>query len=117
MIREEVYNRIDVIIEEMEKRYAEGDYITKGFINSLPSVTPQEPRWIPISERLPEPNTLVLISTFDEVHIGCLDVYHEDYFESKNLIEWYWDESEEPIDEVVVAWMPLPKAYKDGDKA
>ena len=31
------------IIEEMEKRYAEGDYITKGFINSLPSVTPQEP--------------------------------------------------------------------------
>ena len=37
------------VIKEMEKRYAEGDYITKGFINSLPSVTPQEPRkghWI-----------------------------------------------------------------------
>lgn len=32
------------VIEEMEKRHAEGDYITKGFINSLPSVTPQEPK-------------------------------------------------------------------------
>ena len=29
------------VIEEMEKRHAEGDYITKGFINSLPLVTPK----------------------------------------------------------------------------
>lgn len=38
------------VIEEMEKRHAEGDYITKGFINSLPSVTLIRPRghWIPV---------------------------------------------------------------------
>lgn len=38
------------VIDEMEKRHAEGDYITKGFIKSMPSVTPQ-PRWIPASEK------------------------------------------------------------------
>ena len=31
------------VIEEMEKRHAEGDYITKGFINNLPPVK-QEPK-------------------------------------------------------------------------
>ncbi len=38
------------VIEEMEKRHAEGDYITKGFINSLPPVTPIRPKghWIPV---------------------------------------------------------------------
>ena len=29
------------IIDEMEKRHAEGDCITKGFVKNLPSVTPQ----------------------------------------------------------------------------
>lgn len=36
------------VIEEMEKRHADGDYITKGFINKLPQVTPIRPKghWI-----------------------------------------------------------------------
>ena len=37
------------IIDEMEKRHAEGDCITKGFVKNMPSVNPQEPKmghWI-----------------------------------------------------------------------
>lgn len=38
------------VIDEMEKRHAEGDCITKGFIKNMPSVTPQEPKIITIAE-------------------------------------------------------------------
>lgn len=41
------------VIEEMEKRHTKGDYITKGFINSLPSVTPisSKGHWIKVGTR------------------------------------------------------------------
>lgn len=79
----------------------------------LPSVTLQEPRWIPVSERLPEE------------HI-CDDGYHEP---SKSVLvqmksgamhtAQYWSRYDErwlglnyPTTDEVEAWMPLPKPYE-----
>lgn len=56
-----VLDEVDVIGHEREK-YEWGLGLVESYISDmeeLPSVTPQEPRWIPVSERLPEPFTFV----------------------------------------------------------
>lgn len=65
----------------------------------------EQDRWIPVTERLPELDTDVLITD----QYG--DVWQATY------IDWCGDErfvtAEESITiEVVVAWRPLPEAYK-----
>ena len=78
-------------------------------IHALPPVTPQEPRWIPVSERLPD--------TDDEV-LCWYEYYH--WSQEKVLPEYgigsYFKETESWFGEVaighkvrVIAWMPLPK--------
>lgn len=74
--------------------------------------TPQEPRWIPVSERLPD--------TDDEV-LCWYEYYH--WSQEKVLPEYglgrYLRETSAWFGEVangkdvrVIAWMPLPKPYK-----
>lgn len=79
--------------------------------------------WIKAKEIIPEsPNgnesPEVLISVIDRVE-GCADVYKGFYEDG----EWWtqWIHGCKKISEVetarnieVVAWMPLPKAYKEG---
>lgn len=67
----------------------------------------KEPRWIPVSERLPEENKTVIAST-------KYGVYPEARYSKEDGWEWayesgadYWEELEE-----VEAWMPLPKRYE-----
>lgn len=67
----------------------------------------QEPRWIPVSERLPEENKTVTAST----EYG---VFPEARYSKEYGWEWayesgadYWREFEG-----VTAWMPLPKKYE-----
>ena len=67
----------------------------------------QEPRWIPVSERLPEENKTVIAST-------KYGVYSEARYTKEDGWEWayesgadYWVELE-----YVTAWMPLPEPYK-----
>ena len=76
-------------------------------IEELPSVTSQEPKWIPVSERLPEENKTVIAST-------KYGVYSEARYTKEDGWEWayesgadYWVELE-----YVTAWMPLPESYK-----
>lgn len=104
-------------------------YEAVDILDSLPTVQP-EPHWIPVSERLPE--------DLSEVNVTWVNHNPELYYEStkdkpftatavyyKN--EWYWysatcvDYLEEygrcdwnKIDEAIeiIAWMPLPEAYK-----
>lgn len=64
----------------------------------------QEPRWIPVSERLPEPDIEVLV-TDDAGGLATLStdfIYENEVTGEK---EWYASQN-------VTAWMPLPKPYK-----
>ena len=81
--------------------------IAEDILNNLPSVTPQEPRWIPVSERLPEIHQDVLLSLRSlDIEVGFraeTESYfycHGDYIEHQN----------------VLAWMPLPQAYREVEK-
>ena len=64
-------------------------------IRELPSVTPQEPRWIPVSERLPEEDGGYLVTVKQGYVRTSLWVGNAEY----------WNE--------VTAWMPLPKPYRE----
>ena len=64
--------------------------------------------WIPVSERLPKARESVILSTKEWTGEGC-------YWETtKHHVIWkgyrwnatYWDDE-------VIAWMPLPKPYKE----
>lgn len=68
----------------------------------------QEPRWIPVSERLPEDGETVIASVDGEY------VYPESRYSKEFGWKWaaefsyyYWTDLNG-----VDAWMPLPKAYK-----
>ncbi len=64
-------------------------------LRNLPSAQP-EPEWIPVGERLPKENGFYLTST----------MYGEVYLDAWNGINW--ERSEE-----ILAWMPLPEAYRE----
>ena len=65
------------------------------------SVTPQEPRWIPVSEKLPE------IHNYCDNYLVTLKrggIYIAMFTECDGQHWWTYDD--------VVAWMPLPKTYE-----
>ena len=70
-----------------------------AILKNLPTV---EPRWIPVTERLPENEQDVLVTVND----GCTHV-EIDYFTGAHFLN-YWDE--------VLAWMPLPDPWKGEDE-
>ena len=79
-------------------------------IHALPSVHP-EPHWIPCSERLPENDDWLIVTVLDEC--GDTPFRYTDF-------GWYLDvgkcwivDSEQRTD--VIAWMPLPKPWKEGE--
>ena len=76
-------------------------------ILAMPSVTPQEPRWIPVSERLPEERGFYIVTekVFSLNHKGRYNTMVEqvEYSNGKWQRASFFE---------VVAWMPLPKPYK-----
>jgi hypothetical protein len=92
-------------------------------INDLPSVTPQESRWIPVSEKKPNKGGEYLlwgkIDESEEEDYCFVGDYYE--FEEKfgteisnydpNTLGFIDTEIEEYYS--VIAWMPLPKAYSE----
>ena len=108
-------------------------------VKKLPSVQP-EPQWIPVSERLPEKETVlatVETKTFKHRYVceavwiprwtwkadfdsweDCSE-YNEDEDEYYVLEGWYervhnWDDySYVGIEEDVIAWQPLPEPYRE----
>ncbi len=89
--------------------YVISEAIAKGTILPSPSVTPQEPRWVPVSERLPEPNRLVLC----HITTGATETY---FLALWNDALNAWEEGiggcrllENDLGYKVIEWMPLPK--------
>ena len=74
----------------------------RDIISTVKSDSFPKMEWIPVSERLPNKDGYFLITTSDN------EIDIREYLYSKG---WGWDGFER-----VVAWMPLPEAYrKDGE--
>ena len=72
--------------------------------------TDAEQRWIPVTERLPEAEEIVLI-TIDSSYYP--KSYVDMGFYKAETKKWYWFSSEAIDHSIkVTAWMPLPEPYK-----
>ena len=90
------------------------EYKAKGFLPKFnkirKTITPQEPRWISVSERLPKAGE----------YIGDVERYYlvqneyGDMLVARYTHSGYWEQIYQlkPIGDKIVAWMPLPKPYK-----
>ena len=69
----------------------------------------QEPKWIPVTESLPEEGlTVLILAENGHIEFGQRD---EDKWEwLAESIADYWTEAEE-----VIAWQPLPEPYEESD--
>lgn len=77
-------------------------------VNIASKALDQEPRWIPVSERLPEEDTDVLV-TLKCGLIGIMQKKLADDDNGEPCYIWLDFEGEE---HEAIAWMPLPKVYK-----
>ena len=103
-------------IEEADKLTLETGYDNekvKEMLRELPSVTPQELRWIFVSERLPTKeeyianNGLFLVSDGNRTYAEYFDVYNSMKYFGEPTMNGF------RVDRCVVAWMPLPtKPYE-----
>ena len=83
----------------------------------------QEPRWIPVSEKLPEEYGEYMITWVSDYTnkplISIAEYEITDDFDRKNcrfLGEWLFDEYMSAYTNIkVTAWMPLPEPPKEGD--
>lgn len=100
---------IDALIAHANHDGAYGYIDAKEAEDTLKALPTAEPRWIPVTERVPEKNTLALITTSKGIVVQVM-------FFGENMnghMVWrsfggeyvYWDEE-------VTAWMPLPTPWK-----
>jgi hypothetical protein len=100
--------------DALEKRFeeeCEGEcpiciYSNEGFpcglIKTAPTVERLTGRWIPVSERLPEINKEVIVT----------DIETSDTYQSRYIGGGYWGCDNGPLNDRIIAWMPLPTPYK-----
>ena len=81
----------------------------------LPSVTPQEPKWIPVSERLPK----------TDEYVGNVEKYYlaqneyGDMLVARYTHSEYWEQIYQlkPVADEIVAWMPLPAPFEPQERS
>lgn len=85
----------------------------------------EKQKWIPVSEKLPEEGgnyltTILLSNNYPHVSIRSFtnNLYEVDdyaFYDRKGISGWFEYDSEYGFfeDENVIAWMPLPKPYKE----
>ena len=85
------------------------DLMIKG-IQHMPSVKPQEPKWIPVSERLPKAGEYI----GDVAKYYLVQNEYGDMLVARYTHGEYWEQIYQlkPIGDEIVAWMPLPKPYE-----
>lgn len=106
---------IDAFKKELTVGESKGNYVTicsaisyegaKQILESLPSVGP---RWIPTCEKLPEPDTDVLVTYI-------IDADNTVFY---TAVCWHFNgvwvcEGERHF---VIAWMPLPEPYREEEQ-
>ncbi len=125
VVADELYEAMDMAIKALEQQPCEDcisreeaikqcgfgmtDLLIADCLRRLPSVTPQQPRWIPVSERLPKENE----------HIGNVwkyyliqDEYGDMHVAHLSNVGWIPMDSLKAIGDEVIAWQPLPQPYK-----
>ena len=84
-------------------------------VENMPSVTPQQTRWIPVSERLPESSGVYIVSRWFSDGCESKILTSACYFDGTNT--WHNDiginHSRDYVNEKIVAWMPLPEPYRE----
>lgn len=143
MTRERINDMREVVLPFVKKRLLETNYEGLGeddakefekefneILNLAIKALDQEPRWIPVSERLPEDSDPVNITWVNRNPGGCyanirdipftatghycngkwwwFSMYCQDYLNEYGLCDT--DAMDDNIE--VIAWMPLPKPYK-----
>ena len=120
MTREEAIKKIKIVVEESVIFEDE----LEAFDMAIEALE-QEPKWIPVWERLPEKRGDYLVTqkaTFtDYVYISvagyALNLYDVDEYDfaDKKRSGWYEYDSEWGYRELddVIAWMPLVEPYKE----
>ena len=89
--------------EATEQAYKNG--YAKGYADA-------KPKWIPVTERLPEYGQPVLVCDVREDYVGMAVLQPAKRFVfSKSKDYWDWDRMECQIDEFT-HWMPLPQPPK-----
>ena len=89
----------DCTIERKDKCKTDGYCYEVKNLMALPSA---EAEWIPVSERLPEKDELVLVTVWNDVSIAWRNIYGG------------WESAEDMYEKGdVTAWMPLPKPYRE----
>ena len=76
---------------------------------AIKALEQDRPKWIPCSGRMPEEGDVVLICS----KIGAIDFGKRKGDKWVWLAEALWDYWQETED--LIAWMPLPEAYKESD--
>lgn len=82
----------------------------KKAMDHMPTIEPG-PQWIPVSERLPKNRQVVLITNCKgNVSFG---MYRGIDGIIGGVYWWHWKAN---TSEGVIAWMPLPEPYQEGDE-
>ena len=107
---------IDAVKNEMLS-WLEGDKTDyRNVVDAIMDVPSAEPKWIPVTERLPEEEEDVLVT---RTFLGVKDIPPSTYVEVAQMHEdgsWYADSDEYKLNPSrhtnPIAWMPLPEPYR-----